>query len=181
MKDRPEAAKLIPQGEMNGWTLYDAALDYDRVGLLSCPKLRLYVQGYDTNPTYPSRFLIPADFSDEDFLAVCKYRSKARVPVPVWRHPVTNAVLCRSAQPMVGLKMKKSSMDERLLRRLMGCCGASTKKYYFVDARSYIAAMGNQSMGKGTENPANYPGSEIYFMNIANIHAARESIRLNEQ
>jgi hypothetical protein len=152
-------------------------LDYDRVGLLNCPKLRLYVQGFDTNPTYPMRFLIPSDFSDEDFAAVCKYRSKARVPVPVWRHPKTNAVLCRSAQPMVGLKMKKSSIDEKLLRRLMSCCGASAKRYYFVDARSYIAAMGNQSMGKGTENPANYPGSEIFFMNIANIHAARESLQ----
>ena len=177
VRRRPEAAKLIPQGELNGWTLYDAALDYDRVGLLSCPKLRLYVQGYDTNPTYPSRFLIPADFSDEDFAAVTKYRSKGRVPVPVWRHPTTNAVLCRSAQPMVGLKMKKSSMDEKLVRRIMGCCGASTKKYYFVDARSKMAAMGNQSMGKGTENPANYPGSDIFFMNIANIHAARTSLQ----
>ena len=135
------------------------------------------IMGYDTNPTYPSRFLIPADFSDEDFEVVCKYRSKGRVPVPVWRHPTTNAVLCRSAQPMVGLKMKKSSMDEKLVRKLMGCCGASTKHYYFVDARSYIAAMGNQSMGKGTENPANYPGSEIFFMNIANIHAARDSLQ----
>ena len=174
---RDDAAKLIPQGELNGWTLYDAALDYDRVGLLNCPKLRLYVQGYDTNPTYPSRFFIPADFSDEDFAAVCKYRSKGRVPVPVWRHPTTNAVLCRSAQPMVGIKMKRSSMDEKLVKRLMGCCGASTKKYYFVDARSYVAAMGNQTTGKGTENTANYPGSEIFFMNIANIHAARKSLQ----
>lgn len=174
---REDAAKLIPQNELNGWTLYDAALDYDRVGLLTCPKLRLYVQGYDTNPTYPSRFLIPADFSDEDFAQVCKYRSKGRVPVPVWRHPTTNAVLCRSAQPMVGIKMKRSAMDEKLIRRIMGCCGASTKKYYFVDARSYVAAMGNQTTGKGTENTANYPGSEIFFMNIANIHAARKSLQ----
>ena len=99
------------------------------------------------------------------------------MPVPVWRHPPTNAVLCRSAQPMVCLKLKRSSMDEKLIRKLMSCCGASAKRYYFVDARSYIAAMGNQSMGKGTENPANYPGSEIFFMNIANIHAARESMQ----
>ena len=99
MMRRPEASKLIPQGELNGWTLYDAALDYDRVGLLNCPKLRLYVQGYDTNPTYPSRFLIPADFTDEDFQVICKYRSKARVPVPVWRHPTTTGYGCARKRP----------------------------------------------------------------------------------
>lgn len=37
--------------------------------------------------------------------------------------------------------------------------------------------MGNQATGKGTENTANYPGSDIYFMNIANIHAARKSLQ----
>ena len=45
-----------------------------------------------------------------------------------------------------------------------------------LDARSKMAAMGNQAAGKGTENLSHYPGAEMYFMNIANIHAARESM-----
>lgn len=48
--------------------------------------------------------------------------------------------------------------------------------YYILDARSSLAAMGNSVLGKGTENPLNYPGMNFFYMNIANIHAARESM-----
>lgn len=162
--------------EHEGWAIYDATSDYDRTGLLNCPKLRLVVQGYDISPTYPMRFLTSASINDRELEQICKYRSSARLPVPVWRHPVTNAVLCRSAQPNTGLQNKRSSADERLLPLLASCCEGRKDKYYVVDARSQIAAFGNRSMGKGTENPSFYPGMNMYFMNIANIHGARESL-----
>ncbi|KAK8798785.1 hypothetical protein WA158_007869 [Blastocystis sp. Blastoise] len=174
---RPEARSLIPSNDLNGWSLYDAYTDYERIGLLSCPKLQLYMQGYDTNPTYPQRFLIPSGIDEDEFAKVCKYRSKARVPCAVWMHPKTHAVLCRCAQPMVGIKVKRCPEDEKHLRLLMGAGGAKTDHYYIVDARSRIAAMGNQAGGKGTENLSHYPGADILFMNIANIHAARTSLQ----
>lgn len=162
--------------EIDGWAIYDAGLDYDRLGLLNCPKLRFVVQGYDISPSYPMRFLTSASINDRELEQICKYRSSNRIPVPVWRHPVTNAILCRSAQPNTGLQNKRSSSDEKLLPLLASCCECRKDKYYVVDARSQIAAFGNRSMGKGTENPAFYPGMNMYFMNIANIHGARESL-----
>mmetsp|Transcript_20788 Transcript_20788/g.34396 ORF Transcript_20788/g.34396 Transcript_20788/m.34396 type:complete len:923 (+) Transcript_20788:576-3344(+) len=47
--------------------------------------------------------------------------------------------------------------------------------FIIMDARSQIASMGNQVLGKGTENPANYPGAKIEFLNIDNIHTVRAS------
>mmetsp|Transcript_5078 Transcript_5078/g.9564 ORF Transcript_5078/g.9564 Transcript_5078/m.9564 type:complete len:770 (-) Transcript_5078:69-2378(-) len=45
--------------------------------------------------------------------------------------------------------------------------------FAIMDARSQIASMANQMIGKGTENPANYPGADLRFQNIDNIHTLR--------
>lgn len=41
--------------------------------------------------------------------------------------------------------------------------------------RSQMAAAANSAQGKGTEDPRNYPNSELHFCDIANIHAVRSS------
>jgi len=68
------------------------------------------------------------------------------------------------------------SSDPEPLRKLQTCAPGEyepTRNYVIMDARSQIASMGNQVLGKGTENPINYPGSILVFLSIDNIHVVR--------
>lgn len=66
---------------IDGWALYDAALDYQRIGLLSNPRLRMVIQGYDQSPTYPSRFLVPADIDDDELESVNHFFIKIGIKI----------------------------------------------------------------------------------------------------
>ena len=61
-----------------------------------------------------------------------------------------------------------------------GGSGQPGIRYYIIDARSKMAMQGNKLMGKGVEQVKYYRdgsySAELHYMNIANIHAARESI-----
>ncbi|KAL9980228.1 hypothetical protein ACROYT_G008784 [Oculina patagonica] len=49
------------------------------------------------------------------------------------------------------------------------------RKVLVVDARAYSAAVVNRAKGGGCECEEYYPGCEVLFMNLANIHAIRKS------
>lgn len=51
----------------------------------------------------------------------------------------------------------------------------TTSKMLIIDARSYTAAMANRAKGGGCECSEYYPGCEVQFMNLANIHSIRKS------
>ncbi|CAG2053383.1 unnamed protein product [Timema podura] len=50
-----------------------------------------------------------------------------------------------------------------------------------MDARSYTTAVANRARGGGCECPEYYPGCEIQFMNLANIHSIRKSFQAVRQ
>ena len=94
--------------------MFTAEDDYARQNVLA-RGWRLYRQNsFDVCPSYPPIFVVPKSISDEEVKAVGKYRSKGRLPVLVWRHPVNGAALCRCAQPNAGLAGKKSAEDQKL-------------------------------------------------------------------
>ena len=64
-------------------------------------------------PTYPSTVVVPASMSADEITEVARFRSKKRLPVAVWMHPRTKAVLSRCSQPMVGVSAKRNNTDER--------------------------------------------------------------------
>ena len=48
---------------------------------------------------------------------------------------------------------------------------------HIYDARPYNYAYGNKINGGGFENPAFYKNCEIFFLEIDNIHAVRDSYK----
>jgi myotubularin-related protein 1/2 len=159
---------------LNGWNLYDSRWDYERIGLLDNKNYRLSTVNHNFTvcPSYPPQFVVPAAFDDTDVVNLAHYRSQARIPVIIWLHPATKATLTRCAQPLTGLKGKRSDVDEKLFGFLR-LSTPNSAVLHIIDARPYKAAMGNTIMGKGTENMANYTQCALEFQNIDNIHAIR--------
>ncbi|KAJ0411492.1 hypothetical protein ATCC90586_008541 [Pythium insidiosum] len=159
---------------------FDLRREYQRLGLLDCPdRLRCIDQSprYELCETYPQHLIVPAEISDVRLKAAAAFRSHNRVPVVSWLHRQNGATICRSSQPLVGLKSNRSPEDEQLVRLL--CLSGNHHgygRYVIMDARGQLAAVGNKAMGKGTEIPANYRGAKLVFMNIDNIHAIRQSL-----
>ncbi|KOB68131.1 Myotubularin, partial [Operophtera brumata] len=85
------------------------------------------------------------------------FRAMRRIPAVVWRHRGNGAVIARSSQPEVGWLGWRSSEDERLLAALGSACGADP----------------------GLAPPTNkyYPGADIQFMSMPNIHHVRRSFQ----
>ncbi|TYZ63791.1 hypothetical protein PybrP1_007322 [[Pythium] brassicae (nom. inval.)] len=157
---------------------YDPEEDYRRLNLLNEESwMRLYDNSdYALFPSYPEAFVIPSILDEYDLRELSAYRSASRIPVVVWRHPHTGALVCRCAQPCAGLSGYVVEADQKLVAALQRATSASVDSvFHFFDARSQIAATANAAQGKGTEDPRNYPNSELHFCDIANIHAVRSS------
>ncbi|KAK1931975.1 Myotubularin-related protein 2 [Phytophthora citrophthora] len=159
-------------------SLYDAEEDYRRLKLLDEDSwMRLFDNSdYTMFPSYPDTFVIPSVLDEDDLRELSAYRSASRIPAVVWRHPHTGALVCRCAQPCTGLSGYVVEADQKMVSALQHATSAyGDAKFHFFDARSQMAAAANSAQGKGTEDPRNYPNSELHFCDIANIHAVRSS------
>lgn len=157
---------------------YDPEEDYRRLKLLDEESwMRIYDNSdYALFPSYPEAFVIPSILDEYDLRELSAYRSASRIPAVVWRHPHTGALVCRCAQPCAGLSGYVVEADQKLVAALQRATNAYDDSiFHFFDARSQIAATANAAQGKGTEDPRNYPNSELHFCDIANIHAVRSS------
>ncbi|KAI9923229.1 hypothetical protein PsorP6_002019 [Peronosclerospora sorghi] len=157
---------------------YDAEKDYRRLKLLDEDSwMRLYDNSdYAMFPSYPETFVVPSVLDEDDLRELSAYRSAGRIPAVVWRHPHTGALVCRCAQPCTGLSGYVAEADQKFVSALQHATSAyGDAKFHFFDARSQMAAAANSAQGKGTEDPRNYPNSELHFCDIANIHAVRSS------
>lgn len=160
---------------------YNAEDDYRRLRLLDEESwMRLFDNSdYTLFPSYPDMFVVPSELDDEDLRELSAYRSASRIPAVVWRHPHNGALVCRCAQPSAGLSGYVVEADQKLVAALQRATGGEylygDSRFHFFDARSQMAATANAAQGKGTEDPRNYPNSELHFCDIANIHAVRSS------
>jgi hypothetical protein len=188
-----------------GWGVYESRREYARVGLNdtsnSAWRLSDINASYSMCDTYPQFLIVPKNMTDQDILAVSKYRKKARLPVAVWRlGAVTNSyatlpsvwrregagnvTLMRSSQP----KATKSSstrfanLDVKVTE-LLARTSRSEDGHRFCnvfDARPFINSVANVALGGGFERANVYPDCNVQFLDIENIHAVRESwVRLN--
>jgi myotubularin-related protein 1/2 len=172
------------------WSTEAMKKEYNRAcGLDSTDDLRLEEnEDFGGFSTYPALFVVASGISHPELMQIAAYRSRARVPAVVWRHPKTNALLVRCAQPLGGMRGKRCEEDEKLFSLYREAASNKTLMY-IVDARPKKAAVGNQVMGKGTENTENYDESiiknnkvvgkkecKLMFMGIDNIHAIRGAL-----
>ncbi|KAG6620110.1 myotubularin-like protein [Phytophthora cinnamomi] len=133
---------------------YDAEEDYRRLKLLDEDSwMRLYDNSdYTMFPSYPETFVVPSVLDEDDLRELSAYRSASRLSGYV------------------------VEADQKIVSALQHATSAyGDAKFHFFDARSQMAAAANSAQGKGTEDPRNYPNSELHFCDIANIHAVRSS------
>lgn len=155
--------------------IYDAESEYKRLGL-NCDLFSVsYVNiTYSLCPSYPSLIVVPREMEEKELIEICKFRSKSRLPVPVWKHFSTGAVLVRCSQPTTGVMGKRCKEDERLLEIYSKSSGVSPGRFYLFDARSMVNAYANSLAGAGVEGKS-YVGCTYQMLNISNIHAVRRS------
>ena len=58
---------------------------------------------------------MPSAISDNTLKFAGRYRSRVRLPVLAYLHPVNNCSITRSSQPLVGVRQNRSIQDEKLL------------------------------------------------------------------
>ncbi|CAK4069956.1 unnamed protein product [Aphanomyces euteiches] len=188
---RVEAGKSPVSDDVNGWLVYSPMQEYQRLGflgnddnsdpnaitwrLLKNPKCRF-------SQTYPQLMVVPSCMSEDQLVQSARFRSRARLPIVVWRHPDNKCVLARSSQPNYGLQSKRCEADRILLKTYRDSAnknsGGVAPPLHIVDARKNLATQGNRLKGKGVENSSHYDNAVVEFLGIANIHKMRESIDL---
>jgi hypothetical protein len=118
-----------PEKAVKGWALYDAKAEFRRQGIsekLADRGWRIsnINKDYAFSPTYPALLVVPSKISDNTIKYAGAFRSRARIPVLTYLHPVNNCTITRSSQPFVGIRGKRSIQDERLVG---ACFSASTE------------------------------------------------------
>lgn len=124
-------------------------------------------------PSYPQSLVVPCTIPDEVLNQVGLYRSKGRIPALSYFHRRRGTAITRCAQPLAGLIGKSSDADQQLIQAIR--LASPGGKLVIIDARSPAAATGNSFKGAGTENVRDFPGCEMQFMYIGNIHEMRNS------
>ncbi|KAE8904234.1 hypothetical protein PF005_g15083 [Phytophthora fragariae] len=137
-------------GAVNGWNVYDAVAEFQRMGLSSSTnrwRLSNINDQYELCPTYPSILAVPSSVSDSVLAVASKFRSKGRIPVLSWRDRHTGAVICRSSQPLVGLGQKQCDKDVFLIQAIAATNPSSTK-LVIIDARPWKNAVAQKTVGR---------------------------------
>lgn len=103
-----------------GWALYDPMREWRRMGLgdekrQTNWRITNINKDYQFSPTYPAVLAVPANISDNTLNYAGRYRSRARVPVLTYLHPVNDCTITRSSQPLVGVRGNRSIQDEKLV------------------------------------------------------------------
>jgi len=108
----------------SGWAVYDPMREWRRQGIGNEGNNRWRISkinaDYSFSPSYPDALVVPANISDITLNYAGKYRSRARIPVLSYLHPVNNCSISRSSQPMVGVRQNRSIQDEKLLGAIFG-------------------------------------------------------------
>lgn len=78
------------------------------------------------SPTYPSLLPVPAHISDNVLNYAGRYRSRIRIPVLTYLHPVNDCSITRSSQPLVGVRGHRSVQDEKLVGAIFSTSKPST-------------------------------------------------------
>ncbi|XP_065667293.1 myotubularin-related protein 2 isoform X3 [Hydra vulgaris] len=166
---------------LNGWEVYDANREMTRLGLpTDCWRLTELNRDYRLCDTYPAVLAVPATIGDDEVQNCATFRSKSRFPVLSWLHPSNNASITRCSQPNVGVGVggggRRNKDDEKYIQAILEA-NLQCHKLFIMDARPKINAVANKAKGGGYEDNNDYPNTELVFLDIANIHVMRDSLR----
>lgn len=131
---------------------------------------------YEVCDSYPAIWAVPRNASDDLLRQVAQFRSRNRLPVLSWIHPVSLATITRCSQPLVGVAGKRSIEDENYINLIMDA-NVQSHKLAIMDARPNANAIANKAKGGGYESEDTYLNVDLIFLDIHNIHVMRESLR----
>uniref|UniRef100_K3X024 Uncharacterized protein n=1 Tax=Globisporangium ultimum (strain ATCC 200006 / CBS 805.95 / DAOM BR144) TaxID=431595 RepID=K3X024_GLOUD len=163
--------------ELQGHQIYNLVADFARMGvnLVNGPfRVTEMNANYAMCPTYPPQIVVPASMSDHEIANVAEFRSKGRLPICCFVHPRNSASIWRCAQPKRGILNAQNPADDRYLAYI-GYSNRHQKKIWIADCRPELNARVNKLTGGGTES-SSLQHASVSFLNIANIHAMRDSI-----
>ncbi|KAI9672827.1 MAG: hypothetical protein M1831_000263 [Alyxoria varia] len=147
-----------PERKINGWTVYNPVAEFRRQGLGEKGKTKAWRISkinaeYNFAPTYPASLVVPASISDNTIKYGGAYRSRSRIPVLSYLHPVNDCSITRSSQPLLGLRGHRSPQDEKLVSAIF-----STSKSYSSSSpeplTSASAGGGQSKVPSSTHTPS---------------------------
>ncbi|KAF4591568.1 protein phosphatase [Ophiocordyceps camponoti-floridani] len=111
---------LASEKGLNGWDLYDPRAEFRRQGIsekLADKGWRITSinKDYVFCDTYPAVLVVPTKISDNVLKYAREFRSRNRIPVLSYIHPVNNCTITRSSQPLAGITRKSNVQDEKLV------------------------------------------------------------------
>jgi len=111
---------LKNEREVNGWEIYDPKAEFRRQGIsekLADRGWRIthINKDYAFCDTYPAFLVVPSKISDNVLKYAREFRSRNRVPVLSYIHPINNCTITRSSQPLAGITRKTNVQDEKLV------------------------------------------------------------------
>ncbi|ETV92253.1 hypothetical protein, variant 1 [Aphanomyces invadans] len=179
---------VVDGDHANGHAIYDLFSDFADMGVhlaTTAPHTSPYRvtdanRSYGLCPTYPPQFVVPSAMTDAQVAAVASFRSKGRMPLCCWVHAANTASIWRCAQPKRGLFHAQNADDDYMLWLIAQTNKINSEKVWIVDCRPELNARANNLTGGGTES-GSLRHATVSFMNIANIHAMRESLEAVRQ
>ncbi|KAM4796311.1 myotubularin-related protein 9-like [Rhinophrynus dorsalis] len=123
------------EAETNSWRLSEVNVDFK------------------TCVSYPAKVIVPRSCPDDTLKRAATFRQGGRFPVLSYYHSSNQAVILRSAQPLVGTAYHRCEEDEALLEAAMVCQTSG----FIIDTRSAQEAKQARNAGGGTESKGNYP------------------------
>jgi len=147
-----EKAKAKPK--LCGLEFFSWENEFERLGLDANWRAFELNATYDICDSYPSKWWVPANISDETVKKAAEFRKRRRLPLPTWRHTQRGSVLLRSAQPDLRKKVvfrqrsdERAIADRELMMAALHAAGDGARLAIF-DCRDDLAAN-----AAGTEHP----------------------------
>lgn len=164
--------------QFDGWSIYEPVAELNRILGRNNDAWRItrINDKYTVCESYPSVWAVPRPATDELIKQCAAFRSRGRLPVLSWIHPVSSATITRCSQPLVGVSGKRSTEDETYINYIMEA-NANCDKLSIMDARPNANAIANKARGGGFESEEVYAHVDLTFLDIHNIHVMRESLR----
>ncbi|KAI9891369.1 MAG: hypothetical protein M1814_002882 [Vezdaea aestivalis] len=128
-------SSLGAEKDANHWGIYDARAEWRRQGVSEKSvdrgwRISNINLDYKFSPTYPSLLVVPTSVSDNVINYAGKFRSRCRIPVLTYLHPINHCSITRCSQPFVGMRNNRSIQDERLIEAIFSTSGpAATISY----------------------------------------------------
>ena len=167
----------------DGWNIYNPEKEFQRQGITNLnyeyDQNKLFRktslnENYLLCNTYPTYLITVGSITDNNLKESSLFRTKQRLPCLSYYYYNSRGTIWRSSQPKTGISGNRNIFDEELINKIIEI--GNSKKLYIYDCRQYLAAMANKLKGAGYENVETYKNAELYFCEIDNIHAARNSL-----